>query len=213
MKSALQACNFPGWTLNRLEQKFDQQQHDNTNSSSNSRDHQTTNNNNSSNTTSRNISVVVPYIQGLEEKFKKTCKNRGTQVHFRSTNRVRTLLMASNGKDHMLQKSGIIYNFRCPHINCSEQYIGESSRTLGDRLKEHLRAPSAIHHHISTTGHQISTDCFKIIHREHQCVTRNTKDAMKIRVNYPSLKRNIGKYQLPHIWDQMLQDTPTLQLR
>ena len=35
---------------------------------------------------------------------------------------------------------------------------------------------------------------------------------MLLSVNDSSLNRNIGKYQLPHIWDQILQDTPTLQL-
>ena len=157
--------------------------------------------------------MVVPYIQGLGEKLKKTCKNRGIQVHFRETNTVKILLMAPKDKDHKLQKSVIIYNYKYPHINCPEQYIGESGRTLGDRLKEHLRVPSPIHQHKSTTGHPISPDCFKIIHREPQGVTRNIKEAMFIRVNDTSLNRNIGKYQLPHIWYQILQDTPTLQLK
>ena len=53
---------------------------------------------------------------------------------------------------------------------------------------------------------------FKIVHRESQGVPRNVKEVMFITVNDPSLNRNIGKYQLPHIWDQILQDTPTLQL-
>ena len=28
-----------------------------------------------------------------------------------------------------------------------------------------------------------------------------------------SLNRNLGKYQLPHLWDNILQDTPALQLK
>ena len=120
--------------------------------------------------------------------------------------------MGPKDKDPKLQKSGIIYNYKCPQLNCTEQYIGESGRTLGDRLKEHLRAPSPIHQYSSTSGHPISPNCFKIIHRESKDVSRNIKEAMFIRVNDPSLSRNIGKYQLPHIWDQVLQDTPTLQL-
>ena len=30
---------------------------------------------------------------------------------------------------------------------------------------------------------------------------------MYIQFNDPSLNRNLGKYQLPHIWDQVLKDT------
>ena len=29
-------------------------------------------------------------------------------------------------------------------------------------------------------------------------------EALYIRVNNPSLNRNIGKYHLPHIWDEVL---------
>ena len=29
----------------------------------------------------------------------------------------------------------------------------------------------------------------------------------------PSLNRNLGKYQLPHIWDNILQDTPVLKVK
>ena len=68
--------------------------------------------------------------------------------------------MAPKDKDPKLAKSGIIYRYRCTHINCTEQYIGESGRTLGDRYKEHLKAPSPIHLHTSTTGHPVSPECF-----------------------------------------------------
>ena len=35
---------------------------------------------------------------------------------------------------------------------------------------------------------------------------------MYIRTNDPSLNRNVGKYHLPHIWDEVLFDTPELKL-
>ena len=34
--------------------------------------------------------------------------------------------MAPEDRDNKLQKSGVIYKFKCLHINCSEEYIGES---------------------------------------------------------------------------------------
>ena len=33
---------------------------------------------------------------------------------------------------------------------------------------------------------------------------RAIKEAIYIRVNNPILNRNIGKYNLPHIWDKVL---------
>ena len=169
--------------------------------------------NSETNNSNKNISIVVPYIQGLGKRFKRTCNSRGIQVHFKGTNTMKTLLMAPKVRDSKLQKSGVIYKFKCPYINCLEEYIGESGRTFGDRLKEHLRALSPINHHSNSTGHLVSLECFTIVDREPQAVTRNIKEAMYIHVNDASLNRNLYKYQLPYIWDQVLQDTPHLQLK
>ena len=146
-------------------------------------------------------------------KYSKRHKNKGIQVHFKGTNTVKTLFMAPRDRDNRLKKSGIVCKLKCPHINFPEEYIGESGRTLGDRVKECLRAPSPIHQHSNTAGHPVSPDRFTIVHRESQGNTRNIKEAMFIHVNDPSLNRNYGKYQLPHILDQVLQDTAALQLK
>ena len=38
------------------------------------------------------------------------------------------------------------------------------------------------------------------------------KEALFFRVNNPSLNRNIGKFNLPHIWDEVLFNTSELKL-
>ena len=42
---------------------------------------------------------------------------------------------------------------------------------------------------------------------------RLIKEAIYIRVNNPSLNRNIGKYHLPHIWDEVLINITELKLK
>ena len=44
-------------------------------------------------------------------------------------------------------------------------------------------------------------------------IIRNIKKALYIRVNNQSLNRNIGKYHLPHIWDEVLLNTSELKLK
>ena len=132
---------------------------------------------------------------------------------FKDTNTLRTLLVKLKDKDNKLQKSGFIYHFKCPNIKCTDDYIGESGRAFGDRIKEHLKASSPIHQHSNTTGHPISQDCFRIIDKEAQETSRNIKEAMFIRVKEPSLNRRLGKYQLLHIWDNILQEMISLQLK
>ena len=150
---------------------------------------------------------------GIGGEVQKTCNKKGIQVYFKGSSNIKTLLMAPKEKDTKLQKGGITYQYKCPQINCPEEYIGETGRAFGDRLKEHLRALSPIHQHTSCTGHPISPDCFSIVHRDAQGTTRNIKEAMFIRVNDPSLNRNLGKYHLPHVWDKIMQDNPALQLK
>ena len=65
----------------------------------------------------------------------------------------------------------------------------------------------------STTGHPLDPDCFSIIHKDIHSHSRTIKEAMFIRVNDPMLSRNLGNYQLLHVWDSILQGTPMLQLK
>ena len=92
--------------------------------------------------------------------------------------------------------SGVIYRYRCGRVDCDEEYIGESGRTFGERFREHMRAPSPILDHQNITGHEVSLDNFSIMGREEQNIARTIKEAILIRVNDPSLNRNIGKFQL-----------------
>ena len=90
---------------------------------------------------------------------------------------------------------------------CNEKYIGESARKFADRFKEHQKSPSPIFDHHNITGHNINITNFSIVGREDHNLTRAIKEALFIRVNDPSLNRNIGKYHLPHIWDEVLNTT------
>ena len=53
---------------------------------------------------------------------------------------------------------------------------------------------------------------YNIVGREDQNLMRAIKEALYIRVNNPSLNRNIGKYHLPHIWDEVLFNISELKI-
>ena len=110
------------------------------------------------------------------------------------------LLVHPKDKDNILKKSGMIYRYRCGRVDCENEYIGESGRTFSEIFKEHMKSPSPIHDHFNTTGHEVSLDNFSIVAREGQSMTRTIREAMLIRINDPSLNRNIGKYQMPYIY-------------
>ena len=105
-----------------------------------------------------------------------------------------------------------IYWYQCGELTCNEEYIGETSRTFGEKFKEHLKDPLPIHVHSTQTGHSTTPDNFNIIGREDHGLARTIKESIYIRVNNPILDRNVVKYNLHHIWDRVLFNTLDLKI-
>ena len=181
IQTALHHCQFPNWALNQWEHKF---KHPNQASNTNSNNTSNSNNNQDSNNKYR-TTIVVPYIPNTADKFKRLCKGRNIQVQFKGSNTLRTTLVNPKDKDHKTKQTGVIYHYQCPHIQCSNSYIGESGRVLGERVKEHLKAPSPIHLHSATKGHPLDPNQFNIMHKEVHSQSRTIKEAMFICVQDP----------------------------
>ena len=60
-------------------------------------------------------------------------------------------------------------------------------------------------------NHQLSPDQFNIIGREDQDLSRLIKESVYTRVNNPTLNRNIGKFNVSHIWNGVLFSTTDLK--
>ena len=203
LHQALTRCKYPEWALNkakiRSKARKTRKQNCNTNDSASSK--------------IQKPYLVVPYHKGVSESLKKICGKHSVQVYFKGGNTIKSLLVAPKDQDPILKKSGVIYRYKCGRVDCDEEYIGESSRTFGERFGEHQKAPSPIYDHSNISGHQVTIDNFNIVGREDQNLSRAIKEALYIRVNNPSLNRNIGKYHLPHIWDEVLLNTLELKLK
>ena len=154
----------------------------------------------------------MPYYSGLSESIKKIGSKYGVKVYFKGGTTIKNLLMAPKDKDPIQKKSGVIYRYKYDRVECDEEYIGESSRTFGERFKEHLKASSPIFDHLNITGHNITINNFNIVGREDQNLMRTIKEPLYIRVNDPSLNRSIGKCHLPHLWDEVLFNITELRL-
>ena len=204
LQQALIKCKYPTWAINRAKIRSKNP------SRYRARRTQTVQSNNNNQPTPY---MVVPYHQGLSERIKRTCNKFGVQVFFKGGQTIKGLLMAPKDKDPITKKSGVIYRYKCSEHGCNEEYIGESARNFADRFKEHQKPPSPIFDHSNTSGHNFDINNFTIVGREEQNLTRAIKEALYIRVNDPSLNRNIGKYHLPHIWDEVLHKTSELKLK
>ena len=77
--------------------------------------------------------IVIPYVWGLGGSIKCTCLKYGIRTHFKGNRTLKQILVKAKDKDQEEKKSGVIYCYQCSAIDCGEKYIGEISRTLGER--------------------------------------------------------------------------------
>ena len=197
---------YPMWALNRVKMKIN---------APTQQEQKKKGTNISTNATAGNQRpyTVVLYVKRLSESIKNECRKHGVQVYCKGGNTIKSLLMTPKDKDPIIKRSGIIYRYKCNRVNCDDEYIGESSRTFGERFREYLKAPSPIYDHLNITGHSTTIENFSIVGREDQNLIRAIKEATYIRVNNPSLNKNIGKCHLPHIWDEVLLNISELKLK
>ena len=138
-------------------------------------------------------------------------RNMGLMYILREVIPSKTSLWPQKTKIHC-SKCGVIYRYKCDRVDCDDEYIGESARNFEERFKEHLKAPPPIYDHLNISGHDVTIDNLTILRREDQNILRTIKEALYITANNPSLNRNIGKYHLPHIWDEVLLNISELNL-
>ena len=177
MKQALTRCIYLTWAMNKVQIKTKATAIKNSRGTKNS---------------GYNIQkphMVIPYYKGISESIKKTCSKHGVQVYFKGGNTIKNLLVALKDQDTIQKKSGVIYRYKYDRMECNEEYIGESSRTFGERFKEHLKASSPIYDHFNTYGLNVTLEIFSIVGREDQNLSRLIKESLFIRVNNPSLKQ------------------------
>ena len=187
LKNALKNCKYPTWALNRIQKKQ-------------------VPTNKTSNNNQKKSYIVVPYYSGLSESIKNIGKMFGVQVYCKGGTPIKNLLMIPKDKDPIQKQSGVIYRYQCDRVDCDEEYIGESPRTFGERFKEHLKPPSPIYDHSNISGHNVTINNFNIVGREDLNQMRTIKEAL-----YP-LDRNVGKYHLSHVWDEILFNNSELKL-
>ena len=220
-------CSYPTWAIKRVQHTVLNNNWEDTsnsnpiniNNTSGNNNGNTNINNRANNTTNNRQTnkatigqIVIPYTKGTAESIKQIYGKYGIQVYFKENTTIKQVLMKPKDWDSKDNKSGLIYSYQCHHLDCNKEYIGETSRSLGERRREHLKQSSPIHKHSQSTGHSIENNNFNIIGREDQGQARTIKESIYIRVNNPTLNQNIGNYNLSHIWDRVLFNTSGLKL-
>ena len=175
LRKAFTKCRYPKWALDKVEKRLNRSTSEVIDGANNQ------------GTTAAQVAInevktkdhtVIPYTQGLCESIKKICGRYGIQTHFKGDSTIKNLLVSPKDKDPMVNQSSAIYWYQCSNLGCDDEYIGETSKTFGERYKEHLKSPSPIHHHSSQTGHPTNHNNFQIIGREGHNLARNIKESI-----------------------------------
>ncbi|KAI8512004.1 hypothetical protein Bbelb_111040 [Branchiostoma belcheri] len=114
-------------------------------------------------------------------------------------------------RPHKGTKANVIYRLKCEEPNCNNTYIGETSRPLKVRYKEHCRPSangysSAIFHHLQhNQGHSFKLESTDVLDRETRWWERGVKEAIYERMYNPTLNREGGlRVDLSGTWDLAL---------
>ena len=127
--TVLTRWKYPTWAINRvkIKMKTPAQKKSTKNNANNQKNHQ-------------RPYIVVPYLSGAEWKPKENMQ----QVWGTSPFQWRCYHQKPPGgptrTNILCWKSGVIYMYKCDGWTIMKTYIGESSRTFGERFKEHQKA-------------------------------------------------------------------------
>ena len=126
--------------------------------------------------------VIIQYIKGLSKQYRHTLAKYKDRFFFRCTSTIKSLLM--HPKDPILdgQKTDVICHWKFPANNCTAEYIGETNRSLKERVSDHRKQTTTTirNHHISTKHPKAEFKDFMIIDIDSETLHHQAKEALHI---------------------------------
>ena len=111
--------------------------------------------------------AVLPYIKGVSEPLRRCLQQDGIRAVFRSDTTLRSHLVRPKDTVDPAEQDGVVYRIPC---KCGKVYIGETGRSMQERIKEHDRdirlartQTSAVSEHANKTGHHLLWNKVKCI--------------------------------------------------
>ncbi|XP_061603008.1 uncharacterized protein LOC133464838 [Cololabis saira] len=197
IKQALKQCHYPEWAFTKTQKN---QQKDpkpgNTKTPKPRRSH-----------------VVVPYVAGLSEKFRRVFSKHNIPVYFKPKNTLRQRLVHPKDQIPKHQKSNLVYAVKCTE-ECKELYIGETKQPLSKRMSQHRRGnssgqDSAVYTHLQKEKHSFRDQDVHVLDREDGWFERGVREAIYVKVERPSLNRGGGlRHHLSSSYNAVLKTLP-----
>ena len=136
---------------------------------------------------------VLPYVQGVSEPLRRCLEQQGIRTVFKSETTLRSHLVDTVDPAN---QDGVVYRIPC---ECGKVYIGETGRSMHERIKEHDRDIRLARSQTSAVSEQAHKTCHyplwnevKFIDRDSHWYTRRVKEAMHIRLHPNNINRDSG---------------------
>ena len=139
--------------------------------------------------------AVLPYVKGLSEALPRCLQQQGIRTVFRSDTTLRSHLVRPKDTVDPAKQDGVVYKIPC---ECGKVYIGETGRSMHERIKEHTACSNPILRRFRT-GHYPLWDEVKFIDRDPHWYTRRVKEAIHIRLHPDNINRDNG-IEIPEAW-------------
>ena len=149
--------------------------------------------------------VMLPYVSGVSEDIRRVCSRYNLRVVFKSGQTLRTMLTRVKDRLPEEKRSKVVYQIPC---DCGKVYIGETTRRLETRLKEHKEAhrkadteTSAVAEHSWNTQHAIKWGETTIIDQARRTKELKIKEALHILTTPSDQRFNRDEgLELPGCW-------------
>ena len=152
--------------------------------------------------------VVIPYVKHLSESIRRILSPLKIRTCFRPHRTLRQALVNLKARVPFQQKAGVIY--RIPCSGCPRVYVGQTGRTLAQRLKEHKRAlvsghlaQSAVAEHAAQESHDIDWEGATVMDIQQQYHQRCLLESWHIRSELNTM--NIDEGNLPPVYDLLVR--------
>lgn len=144
----------------------------------------------------------LPYIKGVTDKIGRLLRRADIRPVFHARNKIGGSLVQVKDRPDPLQDAGV-YEIPC---SCGLVYIGQTGRTVEERMREHMRHDrlhnihkSALAQHAAETGHLVNYHETRTLSIEDRWWPRVIKEALEISRRPENLNRDDG-LRLSNTW-------------
>ena len=128
--------------------------------------------------------LFIPYEKEISEQLKRVANKYGLEVIFRRSLSLKSKLQTNPFKTD--STCGVVYKITC---SCCKKYVGETGRTIEERIKEHqadvnnkrsVEKITGLSQHLRESRHTPNWKEIEILARENNIVKRKFKESVAI---------------------------------